>query len=71
MIDESRQLCVGIIATGFRGENDFKGRLKFDRDDITIRFVDHIWRIDDLVNGPSDYISLRELMENEAYRWSE
>lgn len=71
LADESKYLCLGIITSGFKASNDFGGRLKFEQDDITIIFIDHIWRIDDLVNGPSDYISLKELMIKERWRWQD
>ncbi len=71
MIDESKQLAVGIITCGFTCSNDIGGRLKFKMDDVVIKFRDHLWFVTDSVNGESGYISLRDLMENESYRWSE
>ncbi len=71
MLDESKQLAVGIITCGFTCQNDTGGRLRFWLDDIVIMFRDHLWVITDSVNGEAGYISLRDLMENESYRWEE
>ncbi len=67
--DESRQLCVGIITCGFTASNDIGNRLKFVMDDVTIKHRDHMWQITDPVNGMAGYISLKDLIENEAYRF--
>lgn len=71
MIDESKSLAVGIIVCGFTCSNDVGGRLKFWLDDIEISFRDHLWFITDSVNGEAGYISLRDLMENESWRFED
>ncbi len=80
MIDrELSQHCAAIVALGFKCQNDKLGKFHFEFifDDhykdtmLDIIYRNHVWIIDDLVYGSADYVSLKQLIINEYFRWDE
>ncbi len=80
MVDaELIALCAPLVAIGFRCENDNLGKFRFEfivndhyKDTmLDIIYRDYVWVINDLVYGSADYVSLKQLIINESYRWSE
>ncbi len=78
MIDsELSQYCAAIVALGFRCENDNLGKFRFEfivNDHYKDTMLDiihrnYVWVISDTVYGSADYVSLKQLIINEFFRW--
>ncbi len=58
-----------LIAFGFTACNEVGHKFKFWLDDISIVHRDFMWIINDPEHGDAEYQTLKEILENEFFRW--
>lgn len=68
---ECNSIADNLVAFGFKAENDPGHRFIFKLDDITINHRGFVWIIDDEVNGPAEYATLKSMIQHESFRWEE
>ncbi len=60
-----------LIGFGFTCKNEEGHKFRFWLDDIEIVHRGFMWIIDDTANGPVEYFTLKEILENEFFRWED
>ena len=71
---QDRELnCIGnnLVADGFFSRNEQGHRFFFWLDDITVKHRGYMWIIDDPVNGSAEYLTIKEIIQFEFWRWQD
>ncbi len=60
-----------LIAFGFNASNEAGHKFRFELDGLSIYHRGFMWVIEDEVNGKAEYLTLKEMIRHETWRWEE